>query len=360
MSATRQADPEAAGQADRQDAGPEIGGIEWEVLKLSGVVILGALMSILDTTIVNIALRDISQELGSPLDTVQWVVTGYLLALATVIPLSGWISERFDAKRVWMGSIALFMIGSALCGLAGSAGELIAFRVLQGFGGGLIMPVGITLLTQAAGPKRVGRVMSIVGVPMLLGPVLGPVLGGLIVDNASWRWIFYVNIPIGVIALALARRVLRPGTTGRPGGSTGWASCSARPVWRWSSSASPRAPAKGGFAATVVVGPDPRRRRPAGAVRLALPARREPDDRPAPVRARRLRRRLGDRLLRRRGAVRRPPGAAALLPDLARGEPSGRRPAPRRPGRRRGPHDARSPASSPTGSAGVRSPSSAW
>ena len=206
------------GQAERErSAGPTIGGIEWDVLKLSGVVILGALMSILDTTIVNIALRDISQELGSPLDSVQWIVTGYLLALATVIPLSGWISQRFDAKRVWMASIALFLAGSALCGLAASTGELIAFRVLQGFGGGLIMPVGITLLTQAAGPKRVGRVMSIVGVPMLLGPVLGPVLGGLILQDLSWRWIFYVNLPIGALALLLAWRVLKPGTTGESG-----------------------------------------------------------------------------------------------------------------------------------------------
>ncbi len=197
--------------------GPSIGGIEWEVLRLSGVVVVGALMSILDTTIVNIALRDISTELETPLDTIQWIVTGYLLALAAVIPLSGWISERFDAKRVWMGSIVLFLAGSVLCGLSSSAGELIAFRVLQGFGGGLIMPVGITLLTQAAGPKRVGRVMSIVGVPMLLGPVLGPVLGGLIVDSVSWRWIFFVNVPVGLVALLLAWRVLTPGTTGDAG-----------------------------------------------------------------------------------------------------------------------------------------------
>ncbi|MEA2168153.1 MAG: hypothetical protein QOF76_1453, partial [Solirubrobacteraceae bacterium] len=160
------------------------------------VVVIGVIMSILDTTIVNVALRTLSRELHASLDTVQWVATGYLLALATVIPLAGWASERFGSKAVWMWSVALFGLGSILCGLAWSAGSLIFFRVLQGFGGGMIMPVGMSVLTQTAGPQRVGRVMSVIGVPMLLGPILGPVIGGLIVDNASWRWIFYVNVPI--------------------------------------------------------------------------------------------------------------------------------------------------------------------
>src|SRR3954447_726913 len=124
-----------------------------------------------------------------------------------VIPLTGWMSERFGAKTVWMSSVALFGLGSALCGLAWNAESLIFFRVLQGFGGGMIMPVGMALLAQVAGPHRVGRVMSVIGVPMLLGPILGPVLGGLIVDNTSWRWIFYVNVPIVFAALAFASRV---------------------------------------------------------------------------------------------------------------------------------------------------------
>src|SRR5215208_6895894 len=165
-------------------------------------------MSILDTTIVNVALETLSRELDSPLSTIQWVSTGYLLALAIVIPLTGWLSERYGAKRIWMVSVALFGIGSALCGLAWSAESLIVFRVLQGLGGGMIMPVGMALLAQTAGPHRVGRVMSVIGVPMLLGPILGPVLGGLIVDNASWRWIFYVNVPIVLVSVALAQRVL--------------------------------------------------------------------------------------------------------------------------------------------------------
>src|SRR5215212_7635613 len=179
-----------------------------EVWIVATVVIVGVIMSILDTTIVNVALQTLSRELDAPLNTIQWVATGYLLALATVIPLTGWMSERFGSRRVWMTSVALFGLGSAFCGLAWSAESLIFFRVLQGFGGGMIMPVGMSVLTQTAGPHRVGRVMSVIGVPMLLGPILGPVIGGLIVDNTSWRWIFYVNVPIAILALVLATRVL--------------------------------------------------------------------------------------------------------------------------------------------------------
>jgi EmrB/QacA subfamily drug resistance transporter len=125
-----------------------------------------------------------------------------------VIPLTGWASEHWGAKRVYMTSVALFGLGSALCGLAWSAESLIAFRVLQGFGGGMIMPVGMSLMAQVAGPHRIGRVMSVVGVPMLLGPIFGPVIGGLLVDNVSWRWIFFVNLPVVVLALVLAHRFL--------------------------------------------------------------------------------------------------------------------------------------------------------
>ncbi len=187
---------------------PEAEPLGREVWLVASVVIVGVIMSILDTTIVNVALETLSRELHAPLSTIQWVSTGYLLALALVIPLTGWLSERYGAKRIWMISVALFGLGSALCGAAWSAESLIVFRILQGLGGGMIMPVGMSVLAQTAGPNRVGRVMSVIGVPMLLGPILGPVVGGLIVDNTSWRWIFYVNVPIVVFALLLAQRVL--------------------------------------------------------------------------------------------------------------------------------------------------------
>src|SRR3954451_11385274 len=186
-------------------------GLEPHVLRIAVVVVVGAIMSILDTTIVNIALRTLGRDLNASLEDVQWVSTGYLLALALVIPLTGWMSERFGARRVWLTSIVLFTVGSALCGAAWNLESLIVFRVLQGIGGGMIMPVGMIVLAQAAGPRRMGSVMSVIGVPMLLAPVFGPAIGGLIIDNVSWRWIFYVNVPIGIAGVLLGLRMLPHG-----------------------------------------------------------------------------------------------------------------------------------------------------
>ncbi|MFL5822386.1 MAG: DHA2 family efflux MFS transporter permease subunit [Solirubrobacteraceae bacterium] len=182
--------------------------VDRALLAVAAVVVLGTIMSILDTTVVNVAINTLSADFHAPLTTIQWVATGYTLALATVIPLSGWMADRFGTKRLYMVSIALFMLGSALSGLAWSAGSLIFFRVLQGLGGGMIMPAGMTILTRAAGPNRIGRVMSIIGVPMLLGPIIGPILGGWLITSVSWRWIFFINVPIGIAALALAMRNL--------------------------------------------------------------------------------------------------------------------------------------------------------
>lgn len=197
-------------------------GLDRGTLVVAGVVVLGAIMSILDATIVNVALDALSRDLDAPLSTIQWVTTGYLLSLAIVIPLAGWFSERFGSKRVWLISVALFGAGSALCGLATSAPMLIAFRVLQGLGGGMIMPVSMSVLAQTAGPQRIGRLMSVVGVPMLLGPILGPVLGGLIVGSVSWRWIFYVNVPIVIAALVLGTRILPRGIGRAAAGRLDW------------------------------------------------------------------------------------------------------------------------------------------
>jgi EmrB/QacA subfamily drug resistance transporter len=194
------------------------GGLDRDVMKVAMVVVLGAVMSILDVTVVNVAINSLSRDFDSPLSTIQWVATGYTLALATVIPLTGWAADRFGTKRLYMISIALFMIGSALAGAAWSAESLIFFRVLQGFGGGMIMPAGMTILTRKAGPDRVGRVMAVIGVPMLLGPILGPILGGWLVDDVSWRWIFFINLPIGIVALFASLRIL-PKDRPQPGHS---------------------------------------------------------------------------------------------------------------------------------------------
>ena len=195
--------------------------IDPQLMRIAAVVILGTFMTILDTTIVNVAINDLATEFNSTLPTIQWVSTGYMLALATVIPLTGYFADRFGTKRLYLISITLFVLGSLLSGAAWSAESLIAFRVLQGLGGGMIMPAGMTILTHEAGPQRMGRVMGLVGVPMLLGPILGPILGGYFVDQVSWRWIFYVNLPVGIVALYLAQRFLHKDEP-KPGHRLDW------------------------------------------------------------------------------------------------------------------------------------------
>ncbi|ONI87920.1 MFS transporter [Actinosynnema sp. ALI-1.44] len=186
--------------------------LERHVLVVAGVVALGAFMTVLDTTIVSVAIRTFSEEFGASLATIQWVASAYLLALAVVIPLTGWAADRFGGKQLWMVSLTLFLLGSLLCGLAWSVESLIVFRVVQGLGGGMVLPAGQALLAQIAGRDRVGRVMSLVGIPLLLGPVLGPVVGGALIDAFSWHWVFFINLPIGLIALPLSWKLIDAGT----------------------------------------------------------------------------------------------------------------------------------------------------
>src|SRR3954462_8718876 len=182
--------------------------IEPHVWRIAIVVILGAIMSVLDTTIVNVALDVLSTDLHSSLDSIQWVVTGYLLALAAVIPVTGWAARRFGSRRLYLIALVAFTLGSALCGLAWSSGSLVAFRVIQGVGGGMLMPIGQMVLVKAAGPRNLPRVMAAIGVPIILAPVFGPTLGGLLLEHAGWQWIFLVNLPVGIIALVTALRLL--------------------------------------------------------------------------------------------------------------------------------------------------------
>jgi EmrB/QacA subfamily drug resistance transporter len=184
--------------------------IDAAVLKIAGVVVLGAIMSILDITVVNVALPTFQEVFATdpahPIaySTVAWTVTAYTLALARVIPLTGWAADRFGTKRLYMLAVVLFTSGSVLCASATSITMLISFRTLQGLGGGMLMPLGMTIMTRAAGPKRMGRLMAILGVPMLLGPILGPIIGGWLIENASWHWIFLINVPVGLVAVIYA------------------------------------------------------------------------------------------------------------------------------------------------------------
>jgi EmrB/QacA subfamily drug resistance transporter len=191
--------------------------IERHVWVISGVVILGMIMSILDTTIVNVALDRLSTDLHSSISEVQWVVTGYLLALAAVMPVTGWAARRWGAKRVYLVSLVLFTLGSVACGLSNSLVALVSFRVLQGIGGGMIMPLAQLIMAQVAGPRRMGRVMGVVSMPAMLAPIFGPVIGGLILQNLHWSWIFFVNGPIGVVAFVLGWRMLPETDSGEAG-----------------------------------------------------------------------------------------------------------------------------------------------
>jgi EmrB/QacA subfamily drug resistance transporter len=182
--------------------------LDKNVLMVAGVVVLGAIMSILDITVVSVALETFQREFDATAAEVAWTMTGYTLALASVIPLTGWAADRFGTKRLYLLAVLLFTAGSVLCATADSLELLVLYRVLQGLGGGMLMPLGMTILTRAAGPERVGRVMAVLGIPMLLGPIFGPILGGALIDSASWHWIFLINLPIGLAAIVYAWIVL--------------------------------------------------------------------------------------------------------------------------------------------------------
>jgi EmrB/QacA subfamily drug resistance transporter len=181
------------------------------LIKLALVLMLGSFASGLDTTIVNVTLDRLVRSFDVSVATVQWVSTGYLLALTMIMPLTGWAIGRFGARAAWLASLGTFLLGSMLCGIAWSMPALIAFRVLQGLGGGMLLPLVRVILGQAAGQQRMGRAMVFVAIPGSLTPALGPVLGGLIVSALGWRWAFYINAPICLLGLVLAWRLV-PGS----------------------------------------------------------------------------------------------------------------------------------------------------
>ncbi|WP_246362684.1 MDR family MFS transporter [Paenibacillus alba] len=168
----------------------------------------GMFLVILDGTIMNVAIPKLVHQFNTDLKHIQWVITGYTLALSAVIPLAGWFSDRFSAKRAFLWSIVMFVCGSVLCSFAQTSDQLILFRIIQGLGGGMVAPIGIAMTFQLAPPDKRGSVMGIMGLPMLLAPILGPVLSGWIIEYVNWQWIFLINLPVGVLAFFLNKKFL--------------------------------------------------------------------------------------------------------------------------------------------------------
>lgn len=189
--------------------------IDPQLKRLAIAIIVGAVTVILDTTIVSVGLHELGVAFGASVATIQWVSTAYLLAMFVTIPMTGWAQSRLGSKNLWLVGLSVFLLGSTLCAFAWNAGSLIAFRALQGLGGGVMLPLMATILMQAAGGKNVGRLMASVSLPAALGPILGPVLGGLIIHYLSWEWMFLVNLPVGIVGLILAVRMMPAGVRGR-------------------------------------------------------------------------------------------------------------------------------------------------
>jgi EmrB/QacA subfamily drug resistance transporter len=189
-----------------------------QVKKALLALLVGGIAAILDSTMVTLAIHTLVVKLHSTAGTIQWVTTGFLLAMAVAIPVTGWAERRWGGKRLWMAALVLFVLASVLCAVSWNDASLIGFRVLQGFGAGLIFPLMQTLAVRAAGGQVSSRLMAAVSLPIALGPILGPVIGGVILNWLSWRWLFLVNVPVIAVGLLLAWRFL---PADRPGSSAG-------------------------------------------------------------------------------------------------------------------------------------------
>ncbi|MEV7712351.1 DHA2 family efflux MFS transporter permease subunit [Streptomyces sp. NPDC088270] len=187
-------------------ASPPAVRVDKQLLRTAFILVLGTFMATLDATIVSVGIDSLADEFGASVAEIQWVTTAYLLAVVAAVPASGWLADRFGGRRTWLVAVGVFLLGSVLCASVWSVTSLIVFRVVQGLGGGLLPATGQALLARVAGPGRTGWVISVVAVVPLLSPVLGPLAGGSILAVAPWPWLFLVNLPIGVIAILLARR----------------------------------------------------------------------------------------------------------------------------------------------------------
>jgi EmrB/QacA subfamily drug resistance transporter len=171
--------------------------------------VCGLFMDIMDSTITNVALPRLTTQFHTTTSTIEWVVTGYLLSLAIWVPASGWIGDKFGTKRTFAFALFMFTLSSALCGLSWNVGSLIAFRLLQGVGGGMLTPVGAAMLFRAFPPEERAAASAVLAVPTFIAPAAGPILGGWLVDSVSWRWIFYVNLPVGIFGLIFTMLFIR-------------------------------------------------------------------------------------------------------------------------------------------------------
>jgi EmrB/QacA subfamily drug resistance transporter len=191
-------------------------GLEYKWV-VAAVFVCGMFMDIMDTTIVFVATPTLQRDFHATTTSIEWVVLGYLLSLAIWIPASGWIGDRIGTKKVFLFALAMFTLASALCGQAHSLNELVAFRVLQGVGGGMLTPVGTAMLFRAFPPVERAKASTVLIIPTVLAPALGPIVGGWLVTDVSWRWIFYVNLPVGVVGFVLGALYLREHKEGTAG-----------------------------------------------------------------------------------------------------------------------------------------------
>src|SRR5262244_4503344 len=175
---------------------------------IAATAMLATFMEVLDTSVANVALPHIAGNLSASVDEATWVLTAYLVANAIVLPLSGWFSTLFGRKRFYMACVAIFTVSSLLCGIAPSLGLLIFFRVLQGLGGGALQPIAQAILVESFPKEKQGIAMGFYGMGVVVAPVIGPTLGGWITDNYTWRWIFYINVPVGILSLFLTQRMV--------------------------------------------------------------------------------------------------------------------------------------------------------
>ena len=177
-----------------------------QIMRMVTALLVGGIAVLLDSTIVSIAVDTLAADLGTTLAQIQWVSTGYLLALGVAVPLAVWAQGRLGGRRLWLVGLVLFLVGSVAASLAPGIGWLVAARAVQGIGGGVLMPLMATLPMQAAAGRVTGRMIAMVSLPMVLGPVLGPIVGGAVLHWLSWRWMFWVNVPLLVVGFVLALR----------------------------------------------------------------------------------------------------------------------------------------------------------